>query len=70
MEIILALVCDLQRGRLSGMRHIKEVIQKDMNTDFWEAGAVQQAKVFRRAQLTVVCCLKNAFNIKFNIKAV
>lgn len=41
MEIILALVCDLQRGRLSGIRCIKEVIQKDMNTDFWEAGAVQ-----------------------------
>lgn len=41
MGIVLALVCELWRGLLSGMRCIKEMIQKDMSTDFWEAGGIQ-----------------------------
>lgn len=38
------------------------MIQKDVNTDFWEAGGLQQEKGFRRAQLTVVLLSEQCFH--------
>lgn len=54
---------NLWRGRLSGKRCVKEIVQKDVDTDliFLKAEGIHKEKGFRRAQLIVVLLSEQCF---------